>query len=51
MPMMFGYGGYGIGGGFMMLISAGVFGLITYWAVYSGVKNAMRDSYNKDSEK
>jgi hypothetical protein len=36
----------------MMIISAKVFGYIVYWAVFSGVKNAMKVSNNKeDSEK
>ena len=50
MPMMFGYNGvYGIWGILMMLISAGIFGYIIYWAVFSGVKKAMKVGNNKDN--
>lgn len=46
MPMMFGgYGDYGIGwfgGFFMMLIPILLIGLIVYWAVKTGSKNALK---------
>ncbi|MCL5781621.1 MAG: SHOCT domain-containing protein [Firmicutes bacterium] len=44
MPMM--YGGYGMGwfgGIFMMLIPLALLGLVVYWAVNSGVKNALKE--------
>ena len=48
MPMMFGYNStYGVWGILMMIIFAGIFGYIVYWAVFSGVKNAMKVSNNK----
>jgi len=40
--MMLGYGGYGLWGLAMMLLSVAILGLIIYWAVFSGVKNAMK---------
>lgn len=43
MPMM--YGGYGMGWFgmfFMMLIPLALLGLVVYWAVNSGVKNALK---------
>ncbi|ACV64564.1 hypothetical protein Dtox_3865 [Desulfofarcimen acetoxidans DSM 771] len=52
MPMMFGYNStYGVWGILMMLISAGLFGYIVYWAVFSGVKNAIKVSNNKEDSK
>ena len=53
MPMMFGYNStFGIWGILMMIISAGIFGYVVYWAVYAGVKNAIKVSNNKgDPEK
>lgn len=40
MPMF--YGGYGMGGMFlMMILSLGILGLVVYWAVYKGVSNAL----------
>lgn len=44
MPMMFGYGGYGLWGIAMMLLSVAVFGFIIYWAVFAGVRNAMKNT-------
>lgn len=43
MPMM--YGGYGgwFGMIFMMLIPLALLGLVVYWAVNSGVKNALKE--------
>ncbi|SHL01081.1 SHOCT domain-containing protein [Desulforamulus aeronauticus] len=43
MPMM--YGGYGMGwfgGLFMMLIPLALLGLVVYWAVNAGMKNALK---------
>lgn len=43
MPMM--YGGYGIGwfgGMLMMLIPLALLGLVVYWAVNAGVRNAIK---------
>lgn len=40
--MMFGYGYNMWWGLFMMLVPLGVIGLIVYWAVYAGVKNALK---------
>lgn len=45
MPML--YGGYGMGwlGGFlMMIIPLALFGLVVYWAVGAGVRNANKTS-------
>ncbi|WP_018084729.1 SHOCT domain-containing protein [Desulfurispora thermophila] len=44
MPMM--YGSYGMGwfgGIIMMLIPLALLGLVVYWAVNSGVKNALKE--------
>lgn len=43
--MMYGYG-YGMSPLWflMMLIPMAIFGLIIYWAVYAGVKKAMKES-------
>ncbi|AGL02782.1 hypothetical protein Desgi_3439 [Desulfoscipio gibsoniae DSM 7213] len=41
MPMMYGYGSlWGLG---MMIVSLGIFGLIIYWAVYSGVRKGLKE--------
>lgn len=40
--MMYGYG-FGFMNIIMMLVPMAIFGLIIYWAVYSGVKNALKD--------
>ncbi|MFZ5646248.1 MAG: hypothetical protein ACOY30_01345 [Bacillota bacterium] len=40
--MMYGYG-FGLWSLVMMLIPMAVLGLVIYWAVYSGVKNAMKN--------
>lgn len=47
MPML--YGGYGMGffGILMMLIPLALLGLVVYWAVNSGVKNALKESSPK----
>ncbi|MFA7468528.1 MAG: hypothetical protein WCY82_09715 [Desulfotomaculaceae bacterium] len=45
MPMMYGTSGWGILGMlFSMLIPLALLGLVVYWAVNAGVKNAMRKS-------
>lgn len=50
MPMMYGYGGFGLWGLVMMLLSAALFGLIIYWAVFSGVKNALKAGADRNRE-
>ncbi|MCL6477688.1 MAG: hypothetical protein K6T65_04660 [Peptococcaceae bacterium] len=40
--MMYNYG-MGLWGIVMMLIPLAILGLVVYWAVYSGVKKAMRE--------
>ncbi|MFZ5645512.1 MAG: hypothetical protein ACOY46_18265 [Bacillota bacterium] len=45
--MMFGYGHNLWWGLVMMLVPLAILGLIAYWAVYSGVKNGLK---NKSSE-
>lgn len=50
MPMM--YGGYGMGwfgGIFMMLIQLALLGLVVYWAVSAGVKNALKESSSSNA--
>jgi putative membrane protein len=42
MPMMYGGYGMGIGGIFMMLIPLALLGLVVYWAVSAGIKNALK---------
>ncbi|MEW6065485.1 hypothetical protein P378_05060 [Desulforamulus profundi] len=44
MPMMYGYGMGWFGGILMMLIPLALLGLVVYWAVNSGVKNALRNT-------
>ena len=43
MPMMYGGYGMGFGGIFMMLIPLALFGLVIYWAVSAGMKNALKE--------
>ncbi|MEG6521922.1 hypothetical protein [Desulfotomaculum sp. 1211_IL3151] len=43
MPMMYGGYGMGFGGIFMMLNPIALFGLVIYWAVNAGMKNALKD--------
>lgn len=43
MPMMYGgYGMWGFGSVFMMLVFLGFIGLVVYWAANSAVKNALK---------
>lgn len=44
MPMMYGYGMGWFGAILMMLIPLALLGLVVYWAVNSGVKNALRNN-------
>lgn len=44
MPLKYGYGMGWFGGVLMMLIPLALLGLVVYWAVNSGVKNALRST-------